>query len=240
MLVLRARSTRPFPLDFYYCAFLLGCSLLQGFSVELLSYPKASKPLLFFSAHSVSHSFSTTSRHSSCTVCGTVSHPLQPPISIYRIRHRRFRERFCRHSQDLRLSFQRPHLIDINHSHIHSLFGSPSGLWCLIQTRRDRKKQNETQLRTRFKTRLALISLELVFEARCTVDLGPLGPLELKVATRKDGTKVRHRNFATTSSDFQARSSKHASDLVNSPWTRGFGAPAQNHLISAQLSSPPP
>lgn len=40
MLVLRARSTRPFPLDFYYCAFLLGCSLLQGFfSVELLSCP---------------------------------------------------------------------------------------------------------------------------------------------------------------------------------------------------------
>lgn len=58
-----------------------------------------------------------------------------PPFTttniIYRIRHRRFRDRFCRHSWDLRLSFQRPHLISTHKSsqrpsscsynHIHSL-----------------------------------------------------------------------------------------------------------------------
>lgn len=57
-------------------------------------------------------------------------------------------------------------------------------------------------------------------------------------STTKGGDQSQTPNFAVTSSDFQARRSKHASHLVNSPWTRGFGARAQNHLISVQLLSP--
>lgn len=101
MLVLRARSTRPFPLDFYYCAFLLGCSLLQGFfSVELLSYPPGFQAaVILLSPLSQSFLFDDDP---SLVVYGLrycVS-PFTNQTSTYRIRHRRFRERFCSHSQD--------------------------------------------------------------------------------------------------------------------------------------------
>lgn len=96
------------------------------------------------------------------------------------------------------------------------------------------KKQNETQRRTRLRTRLAL---KPGIDFRSSVYRRSWNIWNCNHHRERRGRKS-DTELCCNSSDFQARRSKHASHLVNSPWTRGFGAPAQNHLISAQLLSP--
>ncbi|KAL2287248.1 hypothetical protein FJTKL_05753 [Diaporthe vaccinii] len=117
----------------------------QGFSVELLSFYQACKPLLFFSAHPVSHSFwrqAVTHRVRSAVLC--LSLHKHPSLSSTEYAIAGFENDFVDIAGDLRLSFQtlalEPQLIQ---PHSLTIRISPSGHWYLLQSHREQKSKTK-------------------------------------------------------------------------------------------------